>query len=199
MAFYTGYQTVAHSTYDEWRNIVNGNGYDVDGSYGSQCWDLASLFWWNIGFPMYYPELYNHNAYTMWERREHNATYNGVTYFDFVYNINDVKRGDIMVFKQTSSNTAGHVGFADEDFSTWTPSDPNQPYEFPILSQNNGGIPDPRGGSCTNIHGYDYRLFIGAFRYKDWQQPVPPTPTEIKHRFPFVLYARKLRNKAHGL
>lgn len=196
MAKYTGYVSVPHDNYLQWKLNTNGNGYDVDGYYGCQCWDFASLFWWNIGFPTGYPELYNSQAYTMWERREHNASYNGVTYFEFVYNVNDVKRGDIMVFNQTSSNPYGHVGFADADFSTWTPSDPNHPYEFPILSENNQGFPDPSGGSYVNVHGYDYRLFIGAFRFKDWITPTPVTVTKKRasKRFPWSIYARKFRN-----
>lgn len=194
MTIYIGYVDVPHGTYDEWRNTTNGNGYNIDNSYGCQCWDFASLFWRNLGFPAGYPHITSSSAYTMWELRDQNVAYGGVTYFDLVYNISEVKRGDIMVFNYTSYNPYGHVGFADEDFATWTP-DPSQPYEFPILSENNGGTPDPQGGAITNIHGYDYRLFIGAFRYRDWN--VEPTPTEeiIKSRFPWVLYANKIRNR----
>ena len=37
-----------------------------------------------------------------------------------------------------------------------------------------------------------------TFRFIAWQQPTPPTPTqETEKRFPWVLYARQLRN--HGL
>lgn len=195
MTIYVGYVDVPHGTYDEWRNTTNGNGYNIDNSYGCQCWDFASLFWRNIGFPAGYPHITSSSAYTMWGLRDQNVAYGGVTYFDLVYNISEVKRGDIMVFNYTSSNPYGHVGFADEDFATWTP-DPNQPYEFPILSENNGGTPDPQGGAVTNIHGYDYRLFIGAFRFRDWN--VEPTPTEeiVKSKFPWVLYANKIRNRS---
>ena len=194
MTIYIGYVDVPHGTYDEWRNTTNGNGYNIDNSYGCQCWDFASLFWRNIGFPVGYPHITSSSAYTMWGLRDQNVAYGGVTYFDLVYNINEVKRGDIMVFNYNSHNPYGHVGFADEDFATWTP-DPNQPYEFPILSENNGGTPDPQGGALTNIHGYDYRLFLGAFRFRDWN--VEPTPTEeiTKSKFPWVLYSNKIRNR----
>ena len=194
MTIYIGYVDVPHGTYDEWRNNTNGNGYNIDNSYGCQCWDFASLFWRNLGFPAGYPHITSSSAYTMWGLRDQNVSYGGVTYFDLVYNINEVKRGDIMVFNYNSYNPYGHVGFADQDFATWTP-DPNQPYEFPILSENNGGTPDPQGGAVTNVHGYDYRLFLGAFRYRDWN--VTPTPTEeiTKSKFPWVLYADKIRNR----
>lgn len=198
MAVYTGYVTIPHSTYDEWRNATNGNGYNFDYSYGCQCYDLAVEFWWNVGFPTGYPVIDQSSAYRMWYYREQNISYGGTQYFDLIYNLSDVKRGDVIIFNYNSTNPYGHVGFADQDYSDWTP-DPDQPYEFPILSQNNGGTPTAGGGSLTNIHGYDIRLFLGAFRYRAWQQPVPPTPTTGRSKFPFVLYARKLRQKSQGL
>lgn len=33
MAKYIGYVTIPHGTYNEWKNAVNGNGYDADGFY----------------------------------------------------------------------------------------------------------------------------------------------------------------------
>ena len=196
MAKYTGYVTIPHSTYDEWKNATLNNGYDVDGSYGCQCWDFASEFWWNVGFPTFYPRISQSSAYTMWtQHRLENIAYNGVIYFDLITNLNDVKRGDVLVYNQFSANPYGHVGFADQDYDTWHSANPTS-YEFPILSENNGGTPDPDGGAYANVHGYDTRLFLGAFRYRPWNQPVPPTPTgDIKHQFPWVLYSRRFRNR----
>lgn len=194
MAYYVGYVDVPHTSYDEWKSNTNGNGYNIDGYYGCQCWDFASLFWRNLGFPQGYPLITASSAYTMWENRESNISFNGVTYFDLIYTVNQIKKGDVIVFQNTLSNPYGHVGFADVDYDNWTP-DPNYPYEFPILSENNGGTPDPDGGAYVNVHGYDIRLFMGAFRYRNWI----PQPEEIKHKFPFVLYARKLRNRQMGL
>ena len=34
-------------TYKKWRSETIGNGYDVDGAYGFQCYDYANLFWLN--------------------------------------------------------------------------------------------------------------------------------------------------------
>ena len=199
MTKYVGYVDVPHATYSEWKSNTNGNGYDIDGAYGCQCWDFASLFWQNIGFPMGYPQLLNSKAYTMWNLRNLNSGYQAVTYFDLIYNVNDVQQGDIIVFNYTSNNEYGHVGFADVDYGNWTP-DPNQPYEFPILSENNQGTPDPSGGAYVNIHGYDIRLFLGAFRYKGWH-PTPPTPTYVRSKYPFILLSRRRRllRKYYGL
>lgn len=195
MAKYYGYVTVPHNTYLAWESNTLNNGYDVDSTYGCQCWDFASLFWWNVGFPTGYPLITASSAYTMWNLREQNRAYNGTTYFDIIYNLADVKQGDVMVFNYTASNPYGHVGFATRDYAGWDPTD----YEFPILSENNQGIPDPAGGAYVNIHGYDTRLFLGAFRYKEWIQPVPPTPTGRTSKFPWFIYANKLRNKRNGI
>lgn len=196
MAKYTGYVDIPHSTYDEWRNATLGNGYDIDGYYGCQCWDFASEFWRNVGFPAGYPLISSSSAYTMWSvYKDQNSSYGGITYFRQITNLNDVKRGDILVYNQFSANPYGHVGFADQDYATWHAANPSS-YEFPILSENNGGTSDPAGGAYANIHGYDTRLFLGAFRYIPWEPPTPPTPSGTrKSRFPWVLYARKLRGQ----
>ena len=192
MAYYTGYVTIPHSSYNEWRAETNGNGFNYDNTFGCQCYDLVAEFWWNVGFPAGYPIIDQSSAYRMWYYRNQNISYNNTQYFDLIDNVNDIKRGDVIVFNYFSGNPFGHVGFADEDYSSWTP-DPNQPYEFPILSQNNQGTPDPQGGAYTNVHGYDIRLFLGAFRYKAWNAP---TPVPIRQsNFKWVLYAKKLREK----
>ena len=189
-----GYIAIPHGSYAQWRLATNGNGYDADGMYGCQCYDLVLEFWYNVGFPQGYPTSGGTgNAYDIWTYRNDNISYNGVTYFDIIENLDDVQQGDILIYDQFSGNPYGHVGFADEDYSTWHAANPSS-YEFPILSENNGGFPDPAGGAYTNIHGYDTRLFLGAFRYKEWHI-VPPTTVKpyVRHRFKWILYARKLR------
>lgn len=182
MAKYTGYVTIPHSTYDEWRNATNGNGYDVDGSYGCQCWDLAAEFWWNVGFPQGYPTLAGTgSAYGAWDDRVQNAG----DKFDLIYNKEDIKRGDVIVFNYFNGNPYGHIGFADENY--------NGSNNLQILSENNGGTPDPAGGAYANIHNYNLAYFRGAFRYKAWNE-TPPTPpvTRSKGSFKWALMARKL-------
>lgn len=192
---HNGWQTVTVASYAAFKAVVNNNGWDLDGSYGDQCYDLALLLWYSIGFPQGYPvNGGTGKAKDIWTQRNSNISYNGTTYFDIIYNLNDVKQGDMIIYDSTPINEFGHDGLADEDYATWAASHPGD-YEFPILSQNNNGIPYAGGGSYANIHGYDTRLFLGAFRLKAWEPTPPPTPTTKRSHFPWVLYANKLRNK----
>lgn len=199
MAFIVGYVTLPVDTYDNWKNAVAGNGYDADGYYGDQCWDLAAEFWYNVGFPTGYPQTGpNHGASECWTYSRYvNAEYNGTVYFDLITNIENVKRGDVVVFP----GSPGHIGFADEDYNL------SKNGYIAILGQNqgSGGVPpavsNPNGGTTANVKDLwvgtpsDPSGFLGAFRYKEWETtpPTPPTPTEKKHHFPWVLYDRKLR------
>ena len=188
---YNGYIFLPVQSYLAWKTATENNGFDADGAFGDQCWDLTAEFWYNLGFgtgnPLTGP---NGAAYECWTV---SRTANAGSTFDLIYNLADVKQGDILVYDQFPQNEYGHIGFADQDYDTWSAAHPGD-YEFPILSQNNQGTPYVGGGTFANIHGYDTRLFLGAFRYKAWE-PTPPTPTETKHRFPWVLYARRLREK----
>lgn len=197
MAFYTGYVVLPTNTYLAWKTAVAGNGYDADGSYGDQCWDLTAEFWHNVGFPTGYPLTGpNHYAYECWTvNRNNNISYNGTTYFELITSLDQVKQGDVVVFNGTSGNPAGHIGFADENY------DPNKNGYIAILGQNqgSGGTPvpviNPAGGTTANVKDlYVATDFLGAFRYIPWQQPTPPIVLR-RGKFPWVLYARRLREK----
>ena len=200
MTIINGYVTIPHDTYLAWKTAVNGNGYNADGYYGCQCWDLTAEFWYNVGFPQGYPHTGpNHYAEECWDvSRYANASYNGTTYFDLITSINDVKQGDVIVWNGTTAYPTGHIAFADEDYD-------GSGY-IAVLGQNQGtgGTPPPvfpqDGGSTANVKRLSVSNFAGAFRYVDWQH-TPPTPAPTvrsmpkQKRFPWVLYANKLRNK----
>ena len=184
-----GYSNIAHATYSEWKTNTIGRAFDLDGSYGCQCWDYASLFWRNVGFPIGSPATGpNHYASECWTySRLANQSWAGTTYFDLVNNLSDVKQGDIIVLDGNTANPPGHIAFADEDYD-------GSGYLY-CIGQNQGGTPDPSGGTAVTRNRLGMELFLGSFRYRGWETPPPPPPTETKHRFPWVLYARKFREK----
>lgn len=186
MANFSGLVTVNISSYDAFKEDIIGNGYDVDGVYGFQCVDLAKLLAGNAGRPFPYwlsqPDGYAYEGWTTPSSRE----YNVADYFTLVYNKGDVKKGDLVVLDNTISNPYGHIAFADSDWNNSTTT--------AILLGQNQENPSPTFGHFTTLTEVNVTTFLGAFRFNAWQQPTPPLPTN-KKRFPFVLYARKLRNQ----
>lgn len=148
------YYSVPHDSYDAFRNAVMGNGYDLDGCYGFQCWDGACLLWQQIGRWL---ATGNGAAEGCWRlKKEENAGGE----FDLIYNKSQVKRGDIVVF---SCGQYGHIGFADEDYNGGT--------TIRFLGQNQSS--DMK--FC--VINMNMATFMGAFRFHDWIKTPAPTPT----------------------
>lgn len=193
MAFISGYVTLPVDSYSAFRNSVLGNGYDADGYYGDQCWDLTAELWNNVGFPEGYP-LTGPNEYASecWTvSKDQNTSYNNTVYFDLIENLSDVKRGDVVVLRGDAAFPTGHIGLADEDYRFGTGM-------LKILGQNQGTggeptpISNPDGGTTANVKELSVGEFLGAFRLKAWEEaPV----TKPKHHFKWVLYARKLNQR----
>lgn len=180
--------TVDISSYDAFRAATLGNGYDVDGIYGYQCVDMAKLLAGNAGRPSPYwksdPDGY---AYEGWTGLT-NRAYNAGTLFTLVYNKADVRKGDLVVLNNTSSNPYGHIAFANTDWDANTTS--------AVLLGQNQENPSPTVGHIVTLTNVNVTTFLGAFRFTAWQQTPPsPTPTTTRTKFPWVLYARKLRKK----
>lgn len=172
MAQYNGYVSIPHSTYSEWRENTLGNAYDADGQFGNQCWDFAAEFWYNLGFGEGYPITGGNNAKGIWPNRDTNKG----DQFDLIYDTTSLKVGDVICF---SYGEYGHVGFLDEAYDGGG--------YFKLLSQNNSQ-------PYVTAENYGASTFQGAFRYKAWN--TTPIPTTIKKsKFPWVLYARKLRQR----
>lgn len=174
MAQYNGYVSIPHSSYSEWKTNTLNNGYDADGLYGNQCWDYASEFWYNAGFGENYPITGGDDAKGIWLNRDDNKG----DKFTLVYNLEDLQVGDVICF---SINPYGHVGFVDEVYGGGD--------YIKILSQN-------ASEQYVTVDNYPVATFQGAFRYIPWNStpPTPPTPTR-RGKFPWVLYARKLRER----
>lgn len=181
--------SVPHSNYIEFRNAVNGRGFDVDGYFGYQCWDGVDLLYQQSDVGQYLYTRYNFDQSDLsysgvrwcWLYAPARAL-NGSGHFSEVTRVEDIKQGDIIVLAPYPSwyGSTGHIGFADEDY--------NGTDYINILGQNQGAG-DPDFGLPFNIvRSYLGAAFLGAFRYDAWQQPVPPTPsgTVVKRKhFPW--------------
>ena len=187
MASYYGPVIVDITSYDNFKTAVLGNGYDVDGLYGFQCVDMPKLLTYNAGRANPYwkslPDGYAYEGWTVLSNREYNAG----DLFDLVYNKADVRKGDLVVLNNTSSNPYGHIAFADSDWNANTTS--------AILLGQNQENPSATYGHYNTLTEVNVSTFLGAFRFKRWIGPVPPTPTaSVKKKFPWVLYAKRFRN-----
>lgn len=163
------------SSYDAFFNQMNGNGVDVDGYYGYQCWDGCAVLWYRLGWTLYTGT--QGYAYECWaQSRDANTHPPTITQ---ITNLNDVKRGDIVVFAPNtpSFGEAGHIGFANADYTGGT--------YLPIFAQNQGAGSGIQG-KPFNVENLDILDgFLGAFRYDAWNQPTPPT--RKKRKFPWTV------------
>ena len=183
---------IATSSYDAFRTdalnrAAQNLGYEVDGFYGYQqlCWDLAAELWQNIGFSTGYPQtganLYASECWTV--SREINKG----TEFTLIYNINELKRGDVIVIGASAISSTGHIAFCDENYKGTT--------NMNLLGQNQVD-PSIEYGHIPTVTNLDISAFLGAFRCNRWQTtPVTIKRTPIKTRFPWVIYANKIRAK----
>lgn len=148
-------------TFTAFKDYTLGNCYDLDGHYGSQCWDLAQLFFINYA-GRNFSTCGTGAAKGAWNCKEQNAG----NEFELVYNANELQAGDWVIF---GSGQYGHVGMALGSY--------NNGY-VTLLGQNQGGSPCAGGGSSTNIINMSLKSFVGAFRPKTYIKP-DPTPTPI--------------------
>lgn len=184
------------SSYDGFRSdaLARANqdlGYNVDGYYGYQCWDLAAELWMNIPefqnsglWPETGPSLAAMECWTV------SRTANAGNSFDLIYNLTDVKRGDVIVLGPSPISDVGHIAFADEDYNGTT--------RMNLLGQNQVN-PSIYYGHIPTVTNLSVANFLGAFRYKEWLQP--PTPTEeIEEirKFPWPVAWRHWKGFSHN-
>lgn len=150
-----------------------------------ECWDYIELLWAELGgryytYPPSNPSATNHGVKWGWINEEARSA-NTITHLTQITSLNDVKRGDVVIW---GYGDYGHAGFANEDYT-------GSGY-LNTYSQNYSG----RYVTNDNINT---ATFLGAFRYDEWYTPpTPPTPTN-ERRFPWFIYARKLRDRRMGL
>ena len=116
--------SVPITSYDEFRSAVIGKAFDVDGEGSYQCYDGAALLWQQLGRSLSTGE---NDAKGTWL----NARYeNAGDDFQLIEDINQVKRGDVVVFDYNAKNfnwtyiddngqlrSPGHIAFADNDYA----------------------------------------------------------------------------------
>lgn len=185
--------TVPIDSYDNFRNAVlaraaQGLGFDVDGAFGYQCWDLAAELWMNMpefaGQGLYPQTGPNYAASECWTvSRDANAGDS----FDLITNYSDLRRGDCIVIGPSAVSSTGHIAFIDEA--------PGSSGSAILLGQNQVD-PNFETGHIPTLTGLPIRdYFLGAFRNKSWSGVPPTPPIELpKTKFPWVLYARRFRN-----
>jgi len=165
-----GLGTYIYAPTDTWLNFKNytlGNCYNTDGAYGSQCWDLADLFWQNYA---------GRRASTCGSGAAKGMVADGCWQknaggeFEMVWDATSLQAGDWVVF---NNGTYGHIGMAVGNY--------NNGY-ITLLGQNQGGASCPGGGAAANVINISLKYFAGAFRPKSYIVPDPeptpePTPT----------------------
>ena len=183
---------ISINTYDAFRadalaRAAQNLGYDVDGYWGYQCWDLCAELWMNI------PAFQNGQ---LWPKTGPNSAamecwtvsryQNAGTEFDLINGITELKRGDVIVIGPSAISSVGHIAFCDEDYNGTTTMN--------LLGQNQVN-PSVYYGHIPTVTTLNISAFLGAFRYKAWET-TPPTPSsDARSHFKWVLYANKLRNR----
>lgn len=138
-------------TYSQFKNSVLGKGFNIDGSFGAQCWDGYAQFCIENNVP-YANCTATGYAHDIWTQRKTNGI---LKYFDEVTNM---EPGDVAVFKVTSSTPYSHIAIFDSDAGNGYGN---------FLGQNQGGSPYPGGGGVFNITKLPYSAtFDTAFRLK---------------------------------
>lgn len=139
-------------SYQDFKNTHLGNGYDIDGWFGDQCWDGFAEYCKYLGYPVINCTDSGY-AQDLWTQRHSNGILN---YFD---EVEVMQPGDVAIFDVTPSTPYSHVAIFD--------SDAGNGYGY-FLGQNQGGEQkNPNGGGVFNIVALPYSAtFATAFRPK---------------------------------
>ena len=164
-AYYSTYDG-SIETYQDFRNGTNNTiGYDADGCYDRQCWDGVQVFYRRLGMSLSTGNVYNSAgdregyAKHCWDDTNARAVNTG-TQFTQITRMEDVKRGDVIVF--SGPYYTGHIGFADEDNNASKST-------ITVWGQNQAG---DGSGYYFTAGEFSKSYFLGAFRYNGWATEV---------------------------
>lgn len=180
-----GYRLVPNGTFEQFRSYILTHAVNVDYAFGNQCMDVIMLLYYQYGFRLQAgPQGY---AYEVWTNRRWQ---NSVGPFQSYTGAKNIKKGDVLVFNHHGAYYTGHIALANEDYKGGS--------TIQIVGQNQGQ--GSGWGAGSNIINYNISYFLGGFRNAKWQTtpPTPPTPTPKTYRkgkFPWAIYARKLRSR----
>nr|DAR69950.1 MAG TPA: LYSK, ENDOLYSIN, PEPTIDOGLYCAN, PROTEASE [Caudoviricetes sp.] len=177
MAQFNLYIKIPTDSYDSFRSATLGNGYNVDGWYGNQCWDFISLLYWQYG-RILQTKLGGGTAEECWT---FSKNINGADPFEIINGKENIKRGDVVVWHSNSRNPYGHIALADEDY--------NGSNRIMCLGQNQRG--NPYLPSTLDYIGLS--SFAGIFRNKNWGNNPPIKKEEVvyNHNYKFYLYKKR--------
>lgn len=137
------------------KNYTLGQCLNSDNAFGSQCWDLADIFFQNVS---------GRRAQTCGTGAAKGMIQDGCwqanagNEFIMVWDPTQLQAGDWVIF---TNGQWGHVGMALGGY--------NNGY-VTLLGQNQGGDYCQGGGSSTNIVNINLKNFGGAFRYKKYEE-----------------------------
>ncbi len=108
-----------------------GHGYDIDGSYGAQCWDGFAEYCLWLGYPAIHTT--NMKASSLWTHRQSNGILNYFT------EVSSPRNGDVCVWGDAHGGGYGHVAMF---------------YNGKYFGQNQGGAAYPGGGAVFSLISY---------------------------------------------
>lgn len=122
--------------YQDFKNAVLGKRIDIDGAYGSQCWDGAMYWYEKLGYPRISCTVSKY-AKDIWIYRKTNGILRNSI------EVSIYKPGDIVVFKEVPNVTPySHIAIFDSDI--------DGKYGW-FLGQNQGGV-----GGAFNLCKFPY-------------------------------------------
>lgn len=187
MAQVNGYVPVPHGSYNQWRVATLGNGYNVDFSFGDQCWDFCALLYWQYNLTL----ITKANGGVAADCWNYSRQANSKPPFISLTGKENIKRGDILVWNKSARSSTGHIAFADENYrgnKIWTLG------QAPTMHGLYGGVFRDE---------FSLDNFLGIFRNTLWthspEPPTPPTPTAQKEekKFPWPVAWAHWQNFKH--
>ena len=159
------------ATYQDFRDGTNNTvGYNTDNEWGRQCWDGVQILYLRLGMSLSTGNVWGYDeegnyvrlGYAKYCWDETARSTNTGTQFTQITRIEDVKRGDVVVFSGPYST--GHIAFADEDNNTSKTT-------ITVWGQNQEYHYDQTLG-CYEWYftsaEWKKSYFLGAFRYNGW-------------------------------